>query len=105
MVDGVVRKEAARSVSADGVNGDPAEDLRPAPITKIDNAITAVYDEAEAQKKKAPNLNQVVAPVQRKLREQGLSASKSTIQKLAADAKHAKRRRKGGPTLKNKKSD
>jgi hypothetical protein len=80
---------------------DPAEDLRPAPLAKINNAITAVYDEAEAQREKPPNLNQVVAPVQRKLREQGLLASKSRIQEQAGHPIHAKRR---WPTLKNNKS-
>jgi hypothetical protein len=69
----------------------------------VDEAISAVYDEAEELGAKPPNVNELVTPVQSKLRGKGLFAGKPLIQDLAGDLKHASRRRPIGARLKNKK--
>jgi hypothetical protein len=96
------RKLPVRFPQMEPIATGPAEDLRPAPFAKIDNAIAAVYDEAKAQGKKPPNLIEVVAPVKDKLREQRLSASRERIQEIARDPKHSSRRGKIGVTLKKR---
>jgi hypothetical protein len=76
-----------------------APELRTAPPSKIDEALTAVYDEAEIAGEKPPNLNQVIAPTQEHLRKQGLEASGRRIQGRAEADEFRKRRRKAGATI------
>lgn len=67
--------------------------------TKIDEAITAAYDEAERAGKKPPNLKEIAALVQATLRNQGLKASGLQIQDRAGADEFKKRRRKPGATV------
>jgi hypothetical protein len=80
------RKPKAPPIQPNGI------ELMPARRDMIDAAISEVDDEAEAQRKKPPNLNELVKPVQRKLRDKGRSASKTSIQTAAEEPKHANRR-------------
>jgi hypothetical protein len=89
------RKEATASA--------PPAILKSATYRKIDQAITATYDEAEAAGEKSPNLTEIIAPVQAILRAEGYEASGRQIQKLAAADQHKIRRRKIGPTVANEK--
>jgi hypothetical protein len=79
----------------------PALTYRSAPTVKIIKVIRTVYDEAEAFNQKAPNIRQIVEPVQNALRSEGLHASGSHIQKLARSDEFKKRRRKPGATVKS----
>jgi hypothetical protein len=97
------RKVPSPAPSETEVASDAVDQLRPASMPKIDEAISAVYDEAEARGKKSPNLAELVAPVKLKLQEQGLRASKELIQDTGRDAKHASRRGQIGVTMKSKK--
>ena len=72
---------------------------RHAPKSVIDRLITEVYDEAAKNNCKAPNIRQLVKPVQNKLAALGLVASGDQIMKMAHARKHAKRRRKPGKTI------
>jgi len=85
-------------------NRSAANQLSPAPRLKVDEAISAVYDEAQARGEKPPNLAELVAPVKLKLKQQGLGAAKTKIQEIADDPKHADRRGDIGVTLKSKKT-
>jgi hypothetical protein len=78
-------------------------ELRPAPRDKINAAISAVYDDAEAAKKKAPNTKEIVRPVKDRLATQGFEASGRFIQELANAPIHKKRRRKPGATIASEK--
>lgn len=73
--------------------------LKPAPASKIDEALTAAYDEAQTAGEKPPNLKQIIAPVQAVLRKQGLEASGQKIQDRADADEFKKRRRKPGATV------
>jgi hypothetical protein len=66
--------------------------LRPAPVEVINNAIGAVYDDADKDQEKPPNLNEVVQPVKVKLADLGFKASKRSIQDLASKEPHSNRR-------------
>ncbi len=70
----------------------PEPELRTAQTAQIDEAISAEYDCADAVGKKPPNLNELVAPVQKRLRAQGFIVKKATIQGRAKDRQHAERR-------------
>jgi hypothetical protein len=65
---------------------------RPASLQLIREALTAEYDEAEAQKQKPPNVKEVAARVQTRLAAKGYTASKSQIQKIAAETNFSSRR-------------
>jgi hypothetical protein len=88
---------AGREAPSTSVGSEDA--LRKAPNGTIRAAITAAYDEAERAGQKAPNVREVVKPVQAKLRDQGFEASGSQIQALADAEEYKKRRRKVGVTL------
>jgi hypothetical protein len=79
------------------------DELRNAPDAIINETIRAVYDDAERAGQKAPNVKEVVKPVQAKLRDQGFEASSRRIQELADAKEYKKRRRKPGPTLASEK--
>jgi hypothetical protein len=72
------------------------ESLRPAPEAEIYKAIQAVYDDAAVAKEKAPNVNEVIKPVQTRLRAAGHQASGRQIRELAGKPQYAVRRRKRG---------
>jgi hypothetical protein len=97
----ISREDAAASTALvdSTAPGDAADQLKPAGDPKIDEAISAVYETAKG---KPPNLNELVAPVKDKLREQGLSASKERIQKIAGNPKHSSRRGKSGVTVRKR---
>jgi len=82
--------------SAQGTSGDK---LRPARVANINEAIRAVYDDAERAGQKPPNVKEVVKPVQAKLRDNDLEASGRRIQERAEAEEYKKRRRKPGLTL------
>jgi len=77
--------------------------LRPAPDSMIHNTISKVYDEAEREDLKPPNVKEIVAPVQKRLSVQGYEASGRQIQRLADADKHKSRRRRPGPTVMSEK--
>jgi hypothetical protein len=66
--------------------------VRPATDSRIDQAITDIYDEAKKAGTKPPNLNEVVKLVQATLKKAGRQASGTKIKKLAGAEKHAERR-------------
>jgi hypothetical protein len=77
--------------------------LKPAPESKIDEAINAEYDTAEQKGLKAPNVKEIVALVQPRLRAQGFNASGRQIQQVADADKHKSRRRQPGRTVASEK--
>jgi hypothetical protein len=79
------------------------QEPKQAPITAIHEAISAVYDEAAGAGQKPPNVREISAPVQSRLREQGLKASARQIEELASDDRHKGRRRERGKTLASEK--
>jgi hypothetical protein len=87
---------AGGEVPAQETSGD---ELRTAPVDIINETIRAVYDDADRAGQKAPNVKEVVKPVQAKLRDNGFKASSSRIQEIADAEEYKKRRRKPGPTL------
>lgn len=72
---------------------------KPAGDRKIHKAITAAYDTAEGAGKKPPNVNEIIKPVQARLRAAGYDASGRHIRELAGDHQHDNRRRKPGTTM------
>jgi hypothetical protein len=70
--------------------------LRQASEKKIDDTITAVYDEAERVGGKPPNTNELRTPVKAKLSAEGLTASVVQISEIAGQPRHAGRRWKRG---------
>ncbi len=78
-------------------------ELRPAPDSMIHNTISKVYDEAEREDLKPPNVKEIVAPVQKRLSVQGYEASGRQIQQLAEADEHKSRRRRPGPTVMSEK--
>ncbi len=74
-------------------------ELRTAPEVKIHEAISAVYDYAEAHNMKPPNVKQIAEPVKKRLDREGLTATATYIQKLAEDLSHKRRRRPAGPRV------
>jgi hypothetical protein len=81
----------------------PTSPKKAASCSKIDQAMTTVFDNAERAGEKSPNLTEIIAPVQAILRAEGYEASGRQIQKLAAADQHKIRRRKIGPTVANEK--
>jgi hypothetical protein len=76
--------------------------LGPAPAHKINSTINAVYNEAEAAGHKPPNVKEIVAPVQEKLKAQGFETSDRQIENLAGAKVYQKRRWKPGETVAHK---
>jgi len=75
--------------------------LNKASAAMIKDAIQAVYDEAETNNSKPPNVREIVEPVQTRLRQEGFDATGKYIQTLAGDEEFRKRRRKRGATVKS----
>jgi hypothetical protein len=70
--------------------------LRSAPAPMIHAAIKEVYDKADAENAKAPNLKEIAHPVLTLLRTAGFQTSARQIQVLAGEPQHALRRRPVG---------
>ena len=79
-------------------------ELKRARSDMIDKTITAVYDEHKKIGKKPPNVKEIVAPVQEKLRTKGYQATGQEIQQIAEADKHKNRRRPPGKTVASEKS-
>jgi hypothetical protein len=71
-------------------------DLRPAPEAEINRAIAVVYDRADANHTKPPNIRELVSPVRELLAALGYKSSSSQIQSLGSRAPYAARRLKQG---------
>jgi len=84
------------AIKRDDVSGRP---LRPASDSMIDSAINDTYTEADHAGVKPPNIIEIVAPVQERLRTKGYQASGRQIQRLADANKYRNRRRKPGATV------
>ncbi len=80
-----------------GDDGPP--EYRPAPESVIHATITAVYDSADENKMKSPNVKEIVRPVQSRLRQTGVTASFIRITEFAGLAMHKARRRSPGPRV------
>src|SRR5262249_38403493 len=86
-------------------NDDAASlNLKSASKPMIENEVRRVYDIADKEGKKPPNIKEVAKPVQDLLRGNGYKASAAQIQKIAQRPEFAKRRRSPGKTLKSEKS-
>jgi hypothetical protein len=94
---------ATTGMAAMGAVCGAPDDLRPASDSKIDDAITRVYDEAIRNGEKPPNIRELPDPVLQELRKSGYIASGNRIMELGEAADHARRRRKPGKTLKSEK--
>ena len=71
----------------------------------IDLAIRAVYDQAERDGEKPPNIKELIKPVQAKLAATGLKASGLMIMRVGNEPQHKKRRWEQGRTKKKKSRD
>jgi hypothetical protein len=89
-------------VESDG-SGEVQSKLRPAPDSRIHKTISEVYDNAERVGLKAPNIREIVAPVQKKLSAEGYTATGRRIQQLAENDAYKSRRRKPGITIASEK--
>jgi hypothetical protein len=78
-----------------------SEDLKPASQAKIIEEIRSEYAAAKAAGRKAPNLKEVQAPVQLRLKQKGFFASQLHILHLAKDEEFKKLRRPRGKTVKS----
>jgi hypothetical protein len=77
--------------------------LRPASEQMVKAAIRRVYDIAEGEGKKPPNIKEVPKPVQAQLKDGGRKASAAKIKEIAEHAEFKKRRRPPGKTLSSEK--
>ena len=66
----------------------------------IESEVRRVYDIADKEGKKPPNIKEVAKPVQDLLREKGYTTSAKQIQEIAESPEFAKRRWPPGETLK-----
>jgi hypothetical protein len=86
-------------------NDDAASlNLKPASKLRIESEVRRVYDTADKEGNKPPNIREVTKPVQDLLRGNGYNSSAAQIQKIAERPEFAKRRRSPGKTLKSEKS-
>jgi len=69
----------------------------------IEGEVRRVYDVADKEGKKPPNIREVAKPVQDLLRGNGYKASARQIQEIAERPEFAKRRRPPGKPLKTEK--
>jgi hypothetical protein len=76
---------------------------RRAPKAEIDKHITAVYDRAQNEGQKPPNVKELVPLVQQSLGDADFKASGRSIMALAGDPKHEQRRRSPGKTVASEK--
>jgi hypothetical protein len=81
---------------------DPPTSLKPAPDKEIARAIGDEYDDASASDAKPPNIRELVAPVQGRLKRLGFEASSTKIQEIGKRPEFGSRRWKIGKTRKGK---
>jgi hypothetical protein len=81
----------------------PSPQLKPASGPMIQDELHRVYDIAAQEGEKPPNINEVAAPVQARLREIGHTASTAQIKGIAERPEFKKRRRPAGKTVKSEK--
>ena len=81
----------------------PSLDLKPASKPMIEGEVRRVYDVADKEGKKPPNIREVAKPVQDLLRGNGYKTSAKQIQEIAEHPEFAKRRWPPGKTLKTEK--
>ena len=81
----------------------PSLDLKPASKPMIEGEVRRVYDVADKEGKKPPNIREVAKPVQDLLRGNGYKTSAKQIQEIAERPEFAKRRWPPGKTLKTEK--
>ena len=67
-------------------------------------ALRQVYNASATRREKAPNINEVVAPVKALLRAIKLTATKEQIQERASENEFSQLRRPAGPTVTNERS-
>jgi hypothetical protein len=77
--------------------------LRRAQDRVIEDEVLRVYDIADKEGTKPPNIKEVVKPVQARLRQIGQAASATQIRKIAESPEFKKRRRLPGKTLSSEK--
>lgn len=77
--------------------------LKSASERRVIAAVRRVYDIADKEGEKPPNIREVAEPVQDLLRGNGYKASAIQIQEIAGRSEFAKRRRPRGKTLKSEK--
>jgi hypothetical protein len=77
--------------------------LLPAPREELRRALTAEYDAAAKEAQKPPNVREIIAPVQERLRAKGYEASGRQISELAGAEEYKSRRRKPGRTIASEK--
>jgi hypothetical protein len=77
--------------------------LKSASERRMIDAVRRVYDIADKEGKKPPNIREVARPVQDLLRGNGYKASAKQIQEIAERPEFTKRRRATGKTLKSEK--
>ena len=66
---------------------------------QINRTITAVYDRAESQHMKPPNVKEIAAHVLTRLQREGWTATQAHIAQLAGDKRHRLRRLPAGPRV------
>jgi hypothetical protein len=97
------RALGSSSVPATGKTFDPEHQhqrkLRQATAVIIDKHITTLYDRAQKDEKKPPNVKELIPLVQGSLRDAGFEASGSRILGVASEPRHEQRRRKPGKTV------
>jgi hypothetical protein len=81
----------------------PSLNLKPASKPMIESEVRRVYDIADKEGKKPPNIREVAKPVQDLLRGNGYKTSAKQIQEIAERPEFAKRRWPPGKTLKTEK--
>jgi hypothetical protein len=91
----------AEAAPKTAVPGPP--ELKLADDDRIHRAISAVYDEIEEAGGKPPNVKEIAAPMQARLRGEGYKASGRQIEHLAGEERHKKRRRAIGNTVASEK--
>jgi hypothetical protein len=99
----LIRRASLESWLDTGRDAQSAPTLKKALKSSIDKAIKEEYERAYTNNEKPPNLKEIVSPVQRALRAQGLEASGRQIQTLAEADEFKKLRRKAGATVKSEK--
>jgi hypothetical protein len=98
----LLRKDMQRLFGSAGSGSSSIKELRPLSKNRegmrtIDGAISAIYDLANKQGVKPPNLREIIKPVQKWLAKyKGVTAKGSWIEQLAGEARHNSRRGKSG---------
>jgi hypothetical protein len=87
--------------SAQETAGEPPTELREAKRGIVHAAIQAVYDAADAERTKPPNIRELPTAVQLLLKNQGCRASHKRIQEIGNSPEFKGRRRPPGATVTN----